>query len=83
MVSGKLKVTLGMYMVKYGCDLFGPGTLKSALSQMKNKSMNWANFLYTKSDRIIFGWTMNHALYLWLLNTGASLQLYYTGVVTC
>ena len=33
MVSGKLKVTLGMHMVKYGCDLLGPGTLKSALSQ--------------------------------------------------
>ena len=26
---------------------------------------------------------MNHALYLWLLNTGAPLQLYYTIVVTC
>ena len=33
MVSRKLKVTLGMHMVKYGCDLLGPGTLKSALSQ--------------------------------------------------
>ena len=32
-VSGKLKVTLGMHMVKYGYDLLGPGTLKSALSQ--------------------------------------------------
>ena len=64
MVSGKLKVTLGMYMVKYGCDLFGPGTLKPALSQLKNKSMNWANFLHTKSDIIIFGWTMNDALSL-------------------
>ena len=30
MVSGKLKVTLGMDMVKYGCDLLGPETLKSA-----------------------------------------------------
>ena len=29
----KLKVTMGMHMVKYGCDLSGPGTLKSALSQ--------------------------------------------------
>ena len=37
MVSGKLKVTLGMHMVKYGCDLLGPGTLKSALSQLTNK----------------------------------------------
>ena len=33
MVSGKLKVTSGMHMVKYVCDLLGPGTLKSALSQ--------------------------------------------------
>ena len=33
MVSGKLKVTLGMHMVKYGCDLSGPGTLTSAMSQ--------------------------------------------------
>ena len=29
-VSGKLKVTLGMHMVKYGCDHLGPGTLKFA-----------------------------------------------------
>ena len=27
MVSGKLKVTLGMNMFKYGCDLLGPGAL--------------------------------------------------------
>ena len=26
---------MGMHMVKYGCDLLGPGTLKSALSQEK------------------------------------------------
>ena len=32
-VSGKLKVTLGMHMVIHGCDLLGPGTLKSGLSQ--------------------------------------------------
>ena len=32
-VSGKLKITMGMQMVKYGCDLSDPGTLKSALSQ--------------------------------------------------
>ena len=55
MVSGKLKVTLGMHMVKYGSDLLGPGTLKSALSQLKNKSMNWADFLHAGSDGIIFG----------------------------
>ena len=33
MVSVKVKVTLGMYMVKYGCDLLGSGTLKSSMSQ--------------------------------------------------
>ena len=32
-VSGKLKITIGMYMTKNGCDLLGPETLKSALSQ--------------------------------------------------
>ena len=55
MVSGNLKVTLGMHMVKYGCDLLGPGTLKSALCQLKNKLMNWADFLHAGSDGIIFG----------------------------
>ena len=56
MVLGKLKVkvTLGMHMVKYGCDLLGPGILKSALSQLKNKSINWADFLHAGSDGIIF-----------------------------
>ena len=54
MVSGKLKVTLGMHLVKYACDLLGPGALKSALSQLKNKSMNWADFLHAASDGIIF-----------------------------
>ena len=54
MVSGKLKVTLGMHMVKYGSDLLGPGTLKSALSQFKNKLMNWADFLHAGIDGIIF-----------------------------
>ena len=54
MVSGKLKVTLGVHMVKYGCDVLGPGNLKSALSQLKNKSMNWADFLHAGSDGIIF-----------------------------
>ena len=32
-MSEKLKVAMGMLMVKYGCDLSGRGTLKSALSQ--------------------------------------------------
>ena len=55
MVSGKLKVTLGMHMVKYGCDLLGPVSLKSALSQLKNKSMNWTDFLHAGSNGIVFG----------------------------
>ena len=32
-MSGKRKLTMGMHMVKYDCDLSGPGTLKYALSQ--------------------------------------------------
>ena len=71
MASGKLKVTFGMHMVRYGCGLLGPGALKSSLSQLKNKSMNWADFLHAGSDGIIFGFTINHAHYLWLLNTEA------------
>ena len=55
MVSGKLKVTLGMHMVKYSCDLLAPGSLKSALSQLKNKSMNWADFSHAGHGGIIFG----------------------------
>ena len=55
MVSGKLKVTLGMHMIKYSCDLLGPGTLKSTSSQLKNKLMNWTDFFNTWSDVIIFG----------------------------
>ena len=54
MMSGKLKVTFSMHMVKYGCDVLGPGTLKSALFQLKNKSTNWADFLHAGSDGIIF-----------------------------
>ena len=51
-MSWKLKVTLGMHI--YGCDLLGPGTLKSALSQLKNKLVNWADFLHGGSDGMIF-----------------------------
>ena len=54
-MSRKLKVTLGMHMVKYSCDALGPAILKSASSQLKNKSMNSADFLHTGSDVIIFG----------------------------
>ena len=32
-LSRNLKITMGMHMVKYGCDFLGPGTLKCALSQ--------------------------------------------------
>ena len=53
-----------MHMVRYGCGLLGPGALKSSLSQLKNKSMNWADFLHAGSDGIIFGFTINHAHYL-------------------
>ena len=60
-------------MVKYGCVLLDHRTLKSAIPQLKNKSMNWADYLHAGSDGIIFGENMNHALYLWLLNTGAPL----------
>ena len=35
----KAKVALGMHMVKHGCDILGPVTLKFALSPEK-KSMN-------------------------------------------
>ena len=52
-MSGKLKVTMGMDMVKYGCDALGPGILKS--TYLKSKLMNWANFLHAASDVIIFG----------------------------
>ena len=61
MVSGKLKITLNMHMAltmhmaKYGCNLLGPGTLKSTLSQLKNKLMNWSDFSHARSDVIIFG----------------------------
>ena len=33
MVSRKLKVTLGMHMLKYDCKLLGPETLKSAMPE--------------------------------------------------
>ena len=32
-LSGKLKITMAMHMVKYGYGLLGPGTLKYTLSQ--------------------------------------------------
>ena len=35
-------------------DLLGPRTVKSALSRIKNQSMNWADFIYAGSDGIIF-----------------------------
>ena len=38
-----------------GCVLLGHRTLKSAIPQPKNKSMDWADFLHAESDGIIFG----------------------------
>ena len=35
MALGKLKVTLDMHLVRYGFDLLGPGTLKSAYLNSK------------------------------------------------
>ena len=52
-MSAKLKVILGMQVVKYGCDLLGPGSQKSA-QYLKNKPMNWAGFLHAGSDEIFF-----------------------------
>ena len=41
-------------MVKYWCVLLGHRTLKSGIPQLKNKLMNWADFLHARSDGIIF-----------------------------
>ena len=37
-------------MVKYGCALLGHRILKSAIPQLKNKSMNLADFLHAGCD---------------------------------
>ena len=74
MVPGRLKVTLGIHMVKYSCDLLA---LVLALSQLKNKLMNWADFLHAGSDGIILNKTINLALYLWLLNAGLHVVVLY------
>ena len=37
-------------MVKYGYALLGRRILKSSISQLKNKSMNWADFLHAECD---------------------------------
>ena len=42
-------------MVKYGCVLLGHRTLKPAIPQPKNKSMDGADFLHAESDGITFG----------------------------
>ena len=52
-VSEKPKVTLGL--VRYGRDFLGSGTLKPALSQLKEKPTNWADFLLAGRDVLIFG----------------------------
>ena len=41
-------------MVKYGCDLLAPGTLKSAM-MLKSKWMSRADFLHAGGDVILFG----------------------------
>ena len=41
-------------MVKYGCVLLDLKTLKSAIPQPKNKSMNWAEFLHAGSDGMVW-----------------------------
>ena len=61
MVSGMLKVTLGMCMVKYDCGLLGPETLKSALSQLKIKLMNSAHGQYCS---IFSNFAFQHYLYV-------------------
>ena len=37
-------------MVKYGCVLLGHRILKSAIPQLKNKLINWADFLHAGYD---------------------------------
>ena len=49
MVLGKL-VTLGMHMVKYDCDLLGPGTLKSAY--LNSKINHWIELIFWMLERM-------------------------------
>ena len=49
-------------MVKYGCALLG---LKSAIPQLKNKSMKWADFLHAGCDSSFW---LEHEL--WSLSLG-------------
>ena len=48
------------------------------LLYLENELMNWTDFLYIAIDakKIIFGYTANHSLYLWLLSIRGPLQLY-------
>ena len=50
----KAKRYFDKHMVKHSCNLLDSGTLKSALTQLKNKLMNRADFLHAGSDVIIF-----------------------------
>ena len=69
-------------MVKYGCVLLVHRILKSTIPQLKNKSMNGADFLYAGYDGSF--WLEHESCSLFLgLNTGAPLRLYYTVVITC
>ena len=50
---------MGMYMVKYGCELFSPGTPKSALSQEQIDELPYVVIIVPMKSRIktkiIFG----------------------------
>ena len=60
MVPGKLKVALGMHMVKYGCDLLGSGTLSinqsihQSISQSINQSINPSFGIYWWQEIYIY-----------------------------
>ena len=53
-VSRKLKVSLGMHVVKYGYDLLDPGTLKSALAIARINRWIELIFLHAGSDVVTF-----------------------------
>ena len=59
-------------MVKYGRVLLGHRVLKSAIPQLKNKSMNIADFFHAGCDGSF--WLEHESYFLSLvLNTGAPL----------
>ena len=52
MVPGKLKVTLGMHMVKYGCDLLSSGT--QSINPSINHSINQSMRIYSWQEIYIY-----------------------------